>query len=107
MTASTATASRGRAALGALVTRVGHGDECDGSVPLGVEEFVVVVGIAGVAFAVEDGVVVGFLRFVVEDENDLALGVDSGVVVIVEFRSCYSETSEDDGALAGDFVGEG
>jgi len=53
------------------VVWIGHRQYRDGAVPLGVEELVIVVGIAGVADAVEDGIRIGLLRFVVEDQDDL------------------------------------
>jgi len=52
-----------------------------------------------VFLASEDAFLVGFLRFVAEDENDFALRVDFGVVVVVIFGRGDAVASEDDGAL--------
>ncbi len=86
---------------------VGHREHRDGAVALGVEQLVVVVGIAGVADAVEDGIRVGLLRLVIEDEDDFAVGVDAGVIVVVQFRGGDAVAGEDHAAGNGDFMGEG
>ena len=87
------------------VLAVGFGDDDDGegSVGLGVEELDAAGGVPGVAGAVEDGGGVVFLGFVVEDEDDLAPGVEVFVVVVAEFRGGDAEAGEDDGC--GDVYG--
>jgi hypothetical protein len=57
-----------------------------------------VVEVTGVALAVEDGLQVVLLRLVIEDGDDLALGVDAGVVVVIELGSGDAVTGEHDRA---------
>ncbi len=67
-----------------LAVRFGDDDERNSAVGLGVEEFYARRRISCVAGAVEDGLGIVLLRFVVEDENDLALGIDALVVVVAK-----------------------
>ena len=89
-----------------LVIGVGHGGHRNGAVALGVEQLVIVVGVAGVANAVEHGVRVGLLWLMIEDEDDLAAGVDTGVIIVVQFGGGDAEAGKDHAAGDGDFVSE-
>ncbi len=66
-----------------------------GPVHLGVHSLVHRLGVGGVAFALEDTLVVEFLGFVTKHENDFVLGIQAGIVVVVVLGRGDSVSGED------------
>ena len=89
-----------------VIVRIGHRENADRAVALGVERLVGGVGVARVALAVEDRLVVVLLRLVAEDQDHFARDVESGVIVVAEFGSADAVAGEDHGPGDRDLIGE-
>ena len=65
------------------MVRIGGGQHRHRTVSLGVENLGVIVRVACVALAVKDGVRIGLLRLVIENQNHLTPDIDAGIVVVL------------------------
>ncbi len=72
-----------------------HREHGGRTVPLRVQRLVVIVGVARVASAVEDRLLIVLLRLVVENQDHLALHVDTRVIVVAQFGRADAVAGED------------
>ena len=66
--------------------RIGRDQHRHGAVAARDHHFGAGVGVAGVAFAVENRIRIVFLRLMIEDQDDFAARVDGRVIVVVRVR---------------------
>src|ERR1700679_4291013 len=78
-----------------LSVRLRRDEDRDGSVFLCVQNLHAACSVTCIARSVKDRARIVFLRFVIENENDLALRIDTFVVVVMEFGRGYAVTRED------------
>ena len=79
-----------------LAIGLAHDQHADRAVRLRVQDFHARRGVTRVAGSVEDGVRIGFLRLVIEEQNDFSVHIDAAVVVVVEFGRGDAVSGEDD-----------
>jgi hypothetical protein len=87
--------------LAGMVRRVVHQQHGARSVLFGVDQLVRRSGVRGEPLAIEDALVIGLLRFVPQHQDDLALHIHAGVVVVLEFRGRNAVAGKDHSSLCG------
>src|SRR5258708_4397653 len=83
-----------------------HQQHTDGAVTLRVEDLPSRTRVTGIAESIKDGVRIVFLRLVIQDQHDLAFGVDPVVIVVMIFRGGNTVSREDHWGAHGNVVRE-
>src|SRR5882672_1346115 len=77
-----------------LAVRLGRKKNADGAMSLSIYDLDESARIASISFAVEHGAGIVLLRLVIEDQDNLPVGVKCGVIVIAELRGRDAVTRE-------------